>query len=312
MRGGDDAHARFLRRVPADAVILAVRQHAQQTHLQIGRHVADLVQEQRPALGLLEAPAAQALRAGERAALMAEELRLEQVLGNRRRVDRDERPGHPRAVAMKRARDEFLAGTGLAGDEHGRTRLRQAADGAKHFLHRRRLAEHFRRFGPGRGDCQPRRPLGRRAADKRQRVVDVERLRQILERAALKRGDRTVQVRVRGHDDHRHLRIALLHLVQEHEAGLAGHSDIGNEHLRLTDGERLQHLVRRRESLERNTLARQRFFEHPANRAVIVDDPYRFRTVAARWLVVVRVHLFAHFSLRVSTPRVTSRAATES
>ena len=57
VRRRDDAHIRLLRRVAADAVVLAIGQHAQQAHLQIGRHVADLVQEQRPALGLLEAPA---------------------------------------------------------------------------------------------------------------------------------------------------------------------------------------------------------------------------------------------------------------
>jgi hypothetical protein len=44
--------------VAADAVELALRQHAQQARLQIGRHVADLVEEQRAAVGLLEAAAA--------------------------------------------------------------------------------------------------------------------------------------------------------------------------------------------------------------------------------------------------------------
>ena len=44
----------------ADAVELAVGEHAQQARLQVGRHVADLVEEQRAALGLLEAPAARA------------------------------------------------------------------------------------------------------------------------------------------------------------------------------------------------------------------------------------------------------------
>src|SRR5689334_9611436 len=77
---GDDAHARPLRRMAADPVVLAVRQYAQQSNLKIGRHVADLVQEQRSTFRLLEAAAAQALRAGERAAFVAEELGLEQVL----------------------------------------------------------------------------------------------------------------------------------------------------------------------------------------------------------------------------------------
>ena len=63
VRRGDDAHVRAQRRVTADAVVLAVGEHAQEPHLQVGRHVADLVEEQRAALGLLEAAAAQRLRA---------------------------------------------------------------------------------------------------------------------------------------------------------------------------------------------------------------------------------------------------------
>ncbi len=58
MRCRDDADIRLLRRVATDAVVLAVGEHAQQPYLQIGRHVADLVEKQRSALGLLEAPAA--------------------------------------------------------------------------------------------------------------------------------------------------------------------------------------------------------------------------------------------------------------
>jgi hypothetical protein len=40
----------------ADALELALLQHAQQLQLQGRRHVADLVEEQRPLVGELEAP----------------------------------------------------------------------------------------------------------------------------------------------------------------------------------------------------------------------------------------------------------------
>ena len=56
--GGDDAHVGLDRLVAADAVEVAVRQHAQQARLQFGGHVADLVEEQRAAFGLLEAAVA--------------------------------------------------------------------------------------------------------------------------------------------------------------------------------------------------------------------------------------------------------------
>jgi hypothetical protein len=74
VRRSDHANARLLRRMTANPVVLAVGEHAQQSHLQIRRHVADLVEEERTALGLLEPAPARALRSGERAALVPEEL----------------------------------------------------------------------------------------------------------------------------------------------------------------------------------------------------------------------------------------------
>ena len=56
------------------------------------RHLADLVEEEHAAVGLLDAARLGADGAGERAALVAEQLRLEQLIGQRRAVDRDERP----------------------------------------------------------------------------------------------------------------------------------------------------------------------------------------------------------------------------
>jgi hypothetical protein len=47
-------------------------------------------------------------RAGERALLVPEQLRLEQVLRERAAVDRDERMMLPVAVEMQTARDELL------------------------------------------------------------------------------------------------------------------------------------------------------------------------------------------------------------
>ena len=73
---------------PAEAALL---QHAQQLDLRRRRHLADLVEEQRAAVGQLEAALPAIGGAGEGALLVAEDLALEQRLGNRRAVDRDER-----------------------------------------------------------------------------------------------------------------------------------------------------------------------------------------------------------------------------
>src|SRR5690606_7213571 len=97
------------RLMASDTIEVAVREHAQQARLQLGRHVADLVEEQRAALGLLEAAAAHGGGAGEGAAFVAKEFGLEQVARDGRRVEGDEGLVRARAVAVQRAGDELLA-----------------------------------------------------------------------------------------------------------------------------------------------------------------------------------------------------------
>ena len=97
MRGGDDAHVAADRHVIADALEHALLQHAQQLHLHRQAHVADLVEEQRAALGDLEAALAGGDRAGEGAFLVAEQLAFEQLGRNGAAVDGDERPLAARA-----------------------------------------------------------------------------------------------------------------------------------------------------------------------------------------------------------------------
>src|SRR2546430_17047939 len=64
------------------------------------------VEQQGPAVGELEAADAALGGAGERAALMAEQLRLDQILGNRGGVHAHERLRRPRALAVDRRGDE--------------------------------------------------------------------------------------------------------------------------------------------------------------------------------------------------------------
>src|SRR5690606_14608997 len=101
---------------PPDALLL---QDAEQLHLQRQRQLADLVEEERAAVRLLEQARLVARRVGERAAPVPEELALEQVLGDGAAVDRDEGPRPARRPGVERAGDELLADAALAGDERG-------------------------------------------------------------------------------------------------------------------------------------------------------------------------------------------------
>ena len=74
--GGHDAHIDLDPLPPADALDHLVLQEAQQLHLQRVRQVADLVEEQRAVIGTLDLADRLLHRAGECAALMAEQLGL--------------------------------------------------------------------------------------------------------------------------------------------------------------------------------------------------------------------------------------------
>ena len=89
--GGDHADVGAHHARAAEAHELALLEHAQQLGLHGGRHLADLVEEQHAAGGLLDASRLGRDGAGEGAALVAEELRFEQLVGQRRAVDGDER-----------------------------------------------------------------------------------------------------------------------------------------------------------------------------------------------------------------------------
>ena len=114
----DDADVGALDPRAADRGEVARLEDAEQPGLRVQRHVADLVEEQCPALRLLEPPRRPRRGPGERAALVAEQLALDQLARDRRHVDRNERRAPPRPHVVDRARDQFLAGPAFAEDHH--------------------------------------------------------------------------------------------------------------------------------------------------------------------------------------------------
>ncbi len=102
---------------------------------------SDLVEEDRPAVGAPEEPRPVGDRAGEGAAHVAEELALDQVLGDRPAVDDDERVLRPCAPPVDGARDELLPRAALAGHEHRRVRVRDLVDELRHRAHRGAAAD---------------------------------------------------------------------------------------------------------------------------------------------------------------------------
>ena len=280
VRGGNHAHIGLDGVVATDAVKMPVRQHAQQPCLQVKRHVANFIEEQRAAIGLLEAAAPHGLRAGEGAALMAEQFALQQVLRDGRRVDGDEGPVGPRRVLVQRTRHQLLARAGFAGNHHRHVALAQAANRTEHILHGRCLAQHFRGGRHALFGHFLALAFFDRTANQLHRLDQVKGLGQVFECAALKGGHRAIQIGKRRHDDDRQAGQLFLDLFQQVQARAAGHADIAHENLRpLFLGGVLQcrqHFTRVGETARRQVLAQQGLFQNKPDGLVIVNDPNRF------------------------------------
>ncbi len=91
----------------------------QQLGLQGGLHLADFVEHQRAAVGLLEFPDPGGGRAGERSALVSEELAFEQLRRKRGTVHLHERPVPAGGALMNRPRHQLLADPALPSNQHG-------------------------------------------------------------------------------------------------------------------------------------------------------------------------------------------------
>ena len=130
--GGDDPDVDRQRRAAADALDLALLEDAEELGLGLQGEIADLVQEEAPAVGQLEAADPPGEGAGEGALLVAEQLALDQSRGQGGAVELDQRLGRAAAVGVDRPRDQLLAGPRLAGDEHGGVGRRHPADLVEH------------------------------------------------------------------------------------------------------------------------------------------------------------------------------------
>ena len=107
---GNDPDVDLDRGMAADTVELSVCEDPQQARLRSGRHVADLVEEKRAAVGLLEAALTLGRGPGKGTLLVSEKFGFDQLVRNGRHVECDEGHARSRRMPMQRLGDKFLAG----------------------------------------------------------------------------------------------------------------------------------------------------------------------------------------------------------
>src|ERR1043166_1921612 len=134
--GGDDAHVRLAVARRTDAAEAPLFEEAQELDLNLRRHLADLVQEKRRAVGGFDQSALGGGRAGEGPALVAEELRLEERFGERRAVDGDDGRVGARRARVDEAREHVLASPRLARDDDRGVGARRRLGQRREVFHR--------------------------------------------------------------------------------------------------------------------------------------------------------------------------------
>ncbi len=122
VRRGDEPHIDPDHLLAADAGDLPFLEDAEELHLHPERHLAHLVQKEASPVGLAELSLLPPVGPGEGPLLVAEELRFQQGLGDRRAVELDEGALLPEAVEVDEPRDHLLARPRFAGDEDRRLR----------------------------------------------------------------------------------------------------------------------------------------------------------------------------------------------
>ena len=159
---------------------------------------------------------------------MAEQLALQQGLGDGRAVEGQERRIGAGAVLVDGAGDELLAGAALAGDQHRDVLRRDAADGLVDLAHRRGLAQdRVGRVGVGLGlgdDGRRLHPPGdlQGLIPHLPQLVRVEGLEEVVVGALLHRLDGRVGRPGHGDEDHGGPHAHLADLAVDIEAGLVG------------------------------------------------------------------------------------------
>ncbi len=272
---------------PADPPDLPFLEGPQELDLGPRRHLPDLVEEKGAALGQLEHALLVGDGARERAAHVAEELALEEVLRQGGAVDGDEGMVPARPLEMDGPGGHLLARPALPRDEHGRVGRGHLLDEDIDLLHRPALADHM--LEPVAVLEVPleehvlllEAPRGQPPADDDLQLLDVERLDDVVERPRLEGLDGLGDAAVSGDQDDREVGQVLPGVAEDVHAVGAGHLDVGDDKVYLLLGQDLEAPGRRQGRLDRIALLLEDDREQIEEAFFVVDDQDRFHVVSS-------------------------------
>ena len=213
---------------------VAFLQHAEELGLETGGDLADLVEQQRAAVGQLESPAAEAIGAGERAFLVAEQFAFQQMLAEGGAVDGQHRPIAAGGGGMDGAGDDFLARAAFAADHDGGAAASHQLDLAFHLGHDR-AGSHERARSGGLGHAAQglvfleQSAVLQGAVDEQLDLVPVEGLLNVVVSSELHRLDGGGDAGESGHHHHRRIGADALGLSKQLDAGHLRHLQIADE-----------------------------------------------------------------------------------
>ena len=231
-------------------------------------------------MGLFEFADPATIGAGERAALVAEQLTFQERLRDRGAIDRQKRRVTAAAMLINRPRHEFFAGAAFAEHQHRHVLRGDAANRLVKFLHRRRTPHQLIRrrldFGLFVIQCRHTADLAgvNCPVHDAGELVEIKRFEKILERSQLHRFDCGFRRAVGGDHDYRQPRIDLANLGVGFEPSHVGQAYIQDHGIRQAKTNRLDSLTTAASGGHRQGCRLKRSPKRIANVRLVVDYEY--------------------------------------
>jgi hypothetical protein len=270
----------------ADALELPLLQDAQQLHLQRHAHRPDFIEEERAPMRLFDLPLSGPDGARERAARVAEELRLEEVFGNGAAVDRHEPVRASWTGVMDGAAHDLFPAARLAGDQDGARCRRDGLQQLKQILHRTAAPDDALEAVTLIELLAEPRVLGAKPAlfhctlERVPQLVELKRLGNEISSAALDDFHGVLDRSETGHHDADDVGVQLERGLDDTRAVLPGESQVGDHHVECEIRQSLDGVLRRLGLDDGESMIRQLLGDRLAQRRFVFDKQQMFRRVS--------------------------------